>query len=100
MVLIRRHSPNPTAGTFGNCGRNTLRGPWRGTQDISVIKFFPISERKNVEFRMEMFNAPNHLVLNVGGQLGWGNGSNPAQCNVRHDHLGRNDASDSVRAEV
>ena len=30
---------NPVAGTFGNCGRNTLRGPWRGNQDISIIKF-------------------------------------------------------------
>ena len=68
---------NPLAGTFGNCGRNTLRGPWQGTQDASVIKLFPIAERKNLEFRMEMFNAPNHVVLNAGGQLSWNNGSSP-----------------------
>ena len=69
---------NPIAGTFGNCGRNNLRGPWRGSQDISVIKFIPLSEKKNLEFRMEMFNAPNHVQLNVGGQLSWNNGSSPS----------------------
>jgi hypothetical protein len=25
-----------------------------------------------------MFNAPNHVELNAGGQLSWGNESNPA----------------------
>ena len=68
---------NPVAGTFGNCSRNSLRGPWMGNQDVSIFKFFPITEKKNVEFRMEMFNAPNHVLLNVGGQLNWGNGSSP-----------------------
>ena len=68
---------NPLAGTFGNCGRNTLRGPWLGTQDVSVHKLFPLSERKNLEFRMEMFNAPNHVALTAGGQLNWNNGSSP-----------------------
>ena len=68
---------NPVAATFGNCGRNTLRGPWVGNQDISVIKYFQIAERKTLEFRTEMFNAPNHVELNVGGQLSWNNGSSP-----------------------
>ena len=68
---------NPVAGTFGNCGRNTLRGPWMGNQDVSIIKLFPISERKNIQLRMEMFNAPNHVLLTAGGQLNWNNGSNP-----------------------
>jgi hypothetical protein len=49
-----------------------------GAQDISMGKFFPIAERKNIEFRMEMFNAPNHVLLNAGGQLSWNNGSNAA----------------------
>lgn len=68
---------NPVAGVFGNCGRNTLRGPWMGAQDVSVIKLFPFSERKNLEFRMEMFNAPNHVLLTAGGQFSWNNGSSP-----------------------
>lgn len=44
-----------------------------GNQDVSLFKFFRITETKNVEFRMEMFNAPNHVLLNVGGQLSWNN---------------------------
>ena len=42
---------NPVAGTFGNCGRNNLRGPWFGNQDVSVFKFFRVSEGKTLEFR-------------------------------------------------
>jgi hypothetical protein len=68
---------NPVAATFGNCSRNNLRGPWLGNQDFSVFKFFPIKEKANLEFRMEMFNAPNHVLLNANGQLSWNNGSNP-----------------------
>ncbi|MDP2998404.1 MAG: TonB-dependent receptor [Bryobacterales bacterium] len=67
---------NTLPGTFGNCGRNTLRGPWRGTQDISVVKLFPIAERKSLEFRTEMFNAPNHVILGNPG-AGWGSGASP-----------------------
>jgi len=68
---------NTVAGTFGNCGRNNLRGPWLGNEDISIVKYFRIMEKRTLEFRTEMFNAPNHVELNSGGQLSWGNGSNP-----------------------
>jgi hypothetical protein len=68
---------NPVAGTFGTCGRNTLRGPWLGNQDVSIVKYFSFGERRTLEFRTEMFNAPNHVLLTEGGQLGWGNGSSP-----------------------
>ena len=67
---------NPVAGTFGTCSRDNLRGPWRGTQDISIVKLFPIAERTNLEFRTEMFNAPNHVILN-NPTASWGNGSSP-----------------------
>ncbi len=66
---------NTAAGTFGTCARNNLRGPWRGNQDISVVKHFRITERKDLEFRTEMFNAPNHVILS-NPNAGWGNGSN------------------------
>ena len=68
---------NPVAGTFGTCGRNTLRGPWRGTQDVSLVKFFHFTERQNLEFRTEMFNAPNHVILN-NPSANWNNSSNAA----------------------
>ena len=65
---------NTLAGTFGNCSRDNLRGPWRGTQDFSIVKSFRIAEQKNLEFRTEMFNLPNHVVLGNPG-AGWGNGA-------------------------
>jgi hypothetical protein len=68
---------NTVAGTFGNCSRNNLRGPWLGNEDISIVKYFPIREKQTLEFRAEMFNAPNHVELTENGQLSWGNGSNP-----------------------
>lgn len=69
---------NTAAGTFGNCGRNNLRGPWLGNEDVSIVKYFRIGEQKTLEFRTEMFNAPNHVELTAGGQLSWANGSSPA----------------------
>ena len=43
-----------------------------------MIKSFRISEKTNLQFRMEMFNAPNHVELTASGQLSWNNGSSPA----------------------
>ena len=46
---------------FGTCGRNNL-----STQvnfDFSTIKTFRIAEKQTLQFRMEMFNAPNHVEL-------------------------------------
>ena len=67
---------NTAAATFGSCARDNLRGPWRGTQDFSIFKHFPITESKNLEFRTEMFNAPNHVILS-NPNASWGNGSSP-----------------------
>ena len=73
---------NP-AGTFGNAGRNILRGPFRGNLDLGAIKNFPIAERHRLQFRAEFFNVLNHANLsnpngnaanlNFGHILGAGN---------------------------
>jgi carboxypeptidase family protein len=59
-----------TTGTFGNTGRNTVRGPGAWNIDFSVIKntkFGPVSS----ELRLEVFNLTNHLQFaNPNGQLG------------------------------
>ena len=68
---------NTVAGSFGNCSRNSLRGPWLGNEDVSIVKYFPIREKQTLEFRAEMFNAPNHVELTENGQLSWANGSSP-----------------------
>lgn len=52
-------TPATAVGDFGDTGRNILRGPNQKNVDISVIKYFPITERSKVEFRSEFFNAFN-----------------------------------------
>ncbi|HEY3838748.1 MAG TPA: carboxypeptidase-like regulatory domain-containing protein [Bryobacteraceae bacterium] len=69
---------NPVAGTFGNCGRDNLRGPHVVNIDFSAIKHFPISDRQSVELRMEMFNAPNHVELGTPTSVSWGGSSSVA----------------------
>jgi len=50
-----------TGTDLGNVGRNVLRGPAQSNVDFSIIKRFPISESKNIEFRAEFFNLFNHV---------------------------------------
>ena len=65
---------NNAAGTFGTCGRDNLRGPRQVNVDFSVIKDFRIREGHALQFRMEMFNAPNHVELNTPS-ASWNNSS-------------------------
>jgi hypothetical protein len=52
---------NSTYFTFGDAGRNIVRGPGMQDWDFSVIKTFPLSEQKRFEFRSEFFNIWNHV---------------------------------------
>jgi hypothetical protein len=52
-------TPQPL-GTFGNLGRNTLRGPGLKTLDFSLNKHFRITEERQLQFRAEFFNILNH----------------------------------------
>jgi hypothetical protein len=49
----------PQQFTFGNAGRNILRGPGRINFDYSVFKDFSFSERFKLQFRTEVFNLMN-----------------------------------------
>ena len=49
--------------TFGNAGRNSLRGPNFFEADWSLSKGFRIRERASLEFRWEVFNAFNRTNL-------------------------------------
>jgi hypothetical protein len=52
--------PNPP-GTFGDIGKNTLKGPGMNTADIALSKNWGFHEgRDNIQFRWEMYNAFNH----------------------------------------
>lgn len=54
----------PAPFTFGDAGRNILRGPSRQNWDFSVLKNFHISESRYVQFRSEFFNVFNHTNFN------------------------------------
>ena len=47
-------------GTFGNTGRNSLRGPTFFNTDISLSKDTQLSEQFRLQFRAEFFNIFNH----------------------------------------
>jgi hypothetical protein len=46
--------------TYGNMGRNVLRGPGINNWDISVMKNFRFTETKSLQFQTNFFNAFNH----------------------------------------
>ena len=50
----------PVAGTFGNVGRDSFRGPGMWNVDTSLFKRIPLKEQVNLQFRAEVFNALNH----------------------------------------
>ena len=49
----------PEPGGFG-MGRNTIRGPGFWNFDLGILKRFNVTERVNIQFRAELFNALNH----------------------------------------
>ena len=51
-------------GTFGNSGRNILRGPRFFNTDFSVLKDTRITERTTFQFRAEFFNLFNNVNFN------------------------------------
>jgi len=54
----------PTPFTYGNAGRNLVRGPGLTNWDIGLTKNIPITERYNLQFRTEFFNAFNIVNFN------------------------------------
>lgn len=53
----------PAAFTFGNAGRNILRGDGAVNFDLSLFRSFriPLREGTRLQFRAEAFNALNHV---------------------------------------
>ncbi len=54
--------PNPTipTGTYGNIGRNELRGPKTVTFDVALSRNFTVRERYSLQVRVDAFNIANH----------------------------------------
>lgn len=61
----------PSAGTYGNLKYDAIKGPLFDNWDAALQKNITIHEGIGMEFRAEMFNAPNHLSpFGIGGGLG------------------------------
>ncbi len=48
-------------GTYGNIGKNSLRGPRLFTTDFALLKNGKVGERASYEFRAEFYNALNNV---------------------------------------
>ena len=51
-------------GTFGNTGKNILRGPRFFNTDFGMLKNTRITERAALQFRAEFFNLFNNVNFN------------------------------------
>jgi outer membrane receptor protein involved in Fe transport len=54
-----------TSGTFGNAGRNTLRGPGWLSVDMSVQRRIDMTDRINATLRWDIFNLLNRANLGL-----------------------------------
>ena len=54
-------------GSFGNSGKNNLRGPHFFKTDLGVLKNFAVTEHKSVQFRTELFNVFNNVNFSAPG---------------------------------
>ena len=96
-VVLKRQTqwfdPNafilPIAGTYGNLGRGTLRGPGLANVDLSLLKNTAISERFGLQFRAEFFNALNHTNLATPNPIVFsGTGFSPSAGLITHISTG------------
>ena len=75
----------PAPGTFGNAGRNPVRGPHQQNWDFALFKTFGPPSGTRIQLRAEAFNFPNYPNL-----------SNP-QTNPTNGSFGRVTAKTSER---
>ncbi len=55
----------PAAGTYGNLGQHSLKGPGTFQFDVALSREFPVSEGKTLQLRGEAFNLLNHTNFDV-----------------------------------
>ncbi len=61
-------APN-AIGTFGNAGKNAMRGPRFFNTDLALIRNFHVNERVALNFRAEFFNAFNNVNFGLPGNV-------------------------------
>jgi hypothetical protein len=67
----------PIAGTYGGLGRGTYDGPGLASLDVSLLKNTFITERMNLQFRVEAFNLLNHSNFGTPNAIVFA-GTNPS----------------------
>ena len=70
-------SPN-ALGTFGNVGRDSIRGPGQFNFDLALSRYFAITEHLRLEARAEAFNAINHTNFAPNLSVGISSASVPS----------------------
>ena len=50
----------PAFSTFGNVGRDVVRGPGKKKGDTTLARNFKILEGHTLQFRFEVYNFANH----------------------------------------
>jgi len=53
----------PAQYTFGNAGIGTVTGPGINSVDLSLVKNMKVTDGVRLQFRVEAFNAFNHLIM-------------------------------------
>jgi Carboxypeptidase regulatory-like domain/TonB dependent receptor len=77
--------PNYCTTAFGDLGRNLYRGPFQQNWDVSLIKYFKLTERQELRFTADFFNVWNHTnfgnpgVTDVEAYLAWVGGGSQGQ---------------------
>ncbi len=92
----------PLPGTYGNAGRDILRGPGLGELDSSLFKTTTIRENLKVQFRAEFFNLlnrPNFGMPLVSTFTKAASGKSVAERWPDHLHI-HNRAADSAWPEA
>ena len=70
-TCVAYSAANPNACALGNTGRNQFRGPGYFSDNLSMFKVFPITERFNLEGRFDAFNMTNTPAFGLpNGTLG------------------------------
>jgi hypothetical protein len=78
-------NPNYCTTGFGNLGRNLYKGPFQQNWDVSLIKYFKLTERQELRFTADFFNVWNHTnfgnpgVTDVEAYLAWVGGGSLGQ---------------------
>jgi len=53
----------PSSGQYGNAGRDSITGPAQFSLNASLGRIFQVSDRFNLDFRVDSTNALNHVTF-------------------------------------